>query len=271
MPTTLGLYYTIQRGGAKDDPVVVLLHGAGSSHLCWPPEIRRLRGTTVLTLDLPGHGRSGGVARHSVEAYARCITDFLAELGLYRVILVGHSLGGAIALCTYLQQPYRIAALGLVSSGACLPIDPALADLFTRPAGQNDGIQALMSRLFDPAASPALVERTRETLATGRPGVLQADWLASQRVDLRNEIFKIVVPALVVTGESDALIPPVQSRFLAARIPHARLVVVPRAGHMVMLEQAELVAGELQQLVQRTQTAWNSKTALSTLGGFQAP
>ncbi len=70
MPTAAGIYYAQFDEGRKDEPPVILIHGAGSSHLVWPAELRRLAGQRVLAVDLPGHGRSGGVAQQTIAAYA---------------------------------------------------------------------------------------------------------------------------------------------------------------------------------------------------------
>ncbi len=82
----------------QDGRVLLLIHGAGGDHLVWPKEIQRLPGTAVYNLDLPGHGRSAGAGRSSVDDYADVVQEFMELLALQDVTIVGHSMGGAIAL-----------------------------------------------------------------------------------------------------------------------------------------------------------------------------
>ncbi|TLN23779.1 alpha/beta fold hydrolase, partial [bacterium] len=95
MPIAAGIYYALVQGRAASSlhPPVILIHGAGSSHLCWPAALRRLPGCRVLALDLPGHGRSSGVGLQSLDALADRLVDFLEALGLYQAVFVGHSMG----------------------------------------------------------------------------------------------------------------------------------------------------------------------------------
>src|SRR3989304_5253214 len=97
MPFKAGFYYSLHEGGKPEQKPVILIHGAGSSHLFWPAEIRRLTGHTVLALDLPGHGHSDGVGFQSVSDYSGAITEFLAAMGIFKAAFVGHSLGGGLA------------------------------------------------------------------------------------------------------------------------------------------------------------------------------
>ena len=84
MPIAADLYYHAYQEGEKLP--VVLIHGAGGTHLFWPSEIRRLLGFRVFALDLPGHGKSSGRGLQSIAAYATSVLDWMAALtctGLY--------------------------------------------------------------------------------------------------------------------------------------------------------------------------------------------
>jgi pimeloyl-ACP methyl ester carboxylesterase len=110
-------YYAIQRHQADGAPVL-LIHGAGESHLVWPIGLRRLPGTIVYALDLPGHGKSRGTGRSTIADYADWLGSFLAALLVPAAVCIGHSMGGAIAQQLALTHPDRTAALVLVATGA---------------------------------------------------------------------------------------------------------------------------------------------------------
>ncbi|MCZ7666067.1 MAG: alpha/beta hydrolase [Chloroflexi bacterium] len=105
---------------------ILLLHGAGGSHLVWPAALRRLPDATVYALDLPGHGRSTGTGYAQISEYAAVVSQFIEALGLTDVVLVGHSMGGAVAQTLALHPPPEVAALILVGTGAKLRVAPAI-------------------------------------------------------------------------------------------------------------------------------------------------
>ena len=78
------LFYTPVRSRTRDAPTLVLIHGAGGSHLHWPPELRRLPAATVHALDLPGHGRSDGPGYDTITAYVTVLIGFLDATGTDR-------------------------------------------------------------------------------------------------------------------------------------------------------------------------------------------
>src|SRR5512135_2219935 len=99
MPTADELYYHIYEGGIEGEKSpVILIHGAGGTHLYWPSEMRRLPRYRVYALDLPGHGKSGGRGQQSIPAYAQAVLAWLEQIGIHRAVFVGHSMGAAIAL-----------------------------------------------------------------------------------------------------------------------------------------------------------------------------
>ena len=122
------IFYFHQQGDPQGQHILVFVHGAGGSHLNWPPQLRRLAGANTYALDLPGHGQSEGQGRTSISAYADFVAAFLETLGLEKVTLVGHSMGGATALDLALRYPEGLAGLVLVGSGARLRVAPAILD-----------------------------------------------------------------------------------------------------------------------------------------------
>jgi pimeloyl-ACP methyl ester carboxylesterase len=242
MPLVQGIYYTFYQGGQKDRPPVVLIHGAGSNHLCWPAELRRLSGFDVLALDLPGHGRSSGLGQHSIEAYAGQLVGFLAGLGINQAYLVGHSMGGAIALSIGLQFPTLPIALGLIASGAYLNVQPELLESLKSPGTYQDGLDWIRQHVFSPHTSATLIEYSMKQLRDLRPATLYEDWMACSRFDLHGEIERIAAPVWVAVGSDDRLIPLSSANYLISSLRHARLQVVPSAGHMLIIEKPKELA-----------------------------
>lgn len=229
------MFYTLSQG-PTDSPALVLVHGAGGSRLHWPGELRRLPGATVYTLDLPGHGRSGGQGCDTIKGYAEIVAGFLQAVGVEQVIVVGHSMGGAIAMTLALDFAGLAAGLALVGTGARLRVAPAILE------GIRDNFEGsveLITRFaWSPQASPTLTQLGQQALLETGPDVLLGDFIACDRFDVMERLGEIEIPTMVIAGSADQLTPAKYARFLVERISGASLVTIEGAGHMIMLEQA---------------------------------
>jgi len=247
MPSIANLYYHEYEGTDQENrPPVILIHGAGGNHLYWPAEVRRLSSYRVLAPDLPGHGKSEGSGLQSVSSYAQALRDWMDALEIRRAVLVGHSMGGAIALQMAAKHPERIAALVLVSTGARLRVAADLLENTRHPTTFSNAVGWILERSFGPEAPPRLVELAGSRMLETRPSVLYGDFLACDLFDISDQLTEIRQPALVLHGSEDRMTPPRLSQFLAGSLPNARLASVPGAGHMLMLERPEAVAAALQ-------------------------
>ena len=244
MPIALDLYYHVYDGGSEKPPMV-LIHGAGSSHLCWPGEIRRLAGSRVYALDLPGHGKSGGRGLQSLAAYGQAITAWLEAVNLSRAVFVGHSMGGAIALQLALDHPDQVLGLGLISSAARLPIAPELMEMASNPTTLPNAIEIMTLNACTSPTALCLVEPSSQQMAATRPSVLYGDLLTCAAFDATQRLTEVKQPTLVLCGAEDKLTPVRQSQHLASHIPGATLEIIPGASHLVMLEQPHRVAKRL--------------------------
>jgi len=237
MPDKTGpLYHTTHSG---DGPAVVLIHGAGGNHLAWPPALRRLPHVTTYAVDLPGHGRSEGAGRERIEEYAADLVRFLDTLGIERAVLVGHSMGGAIAQTVALTHPGRVDGLVLLATAARLRVAPAILEGLET---DFEGTVRLISQwAWGPGADPLWVERGREMMEACGPQVLRKDFLACDRFDIRDRVASIACPTLVLVGSEDRMTPPRFGQWLADQLPGGKFALIEGAGHMLMLERPQEV------------------------------
>ncbi|HID88588.1 MAG TPA: alpha/beta hydrolase [Anaerolineae bacterium] len=237
MPDKTGtLYHTTHSGGG---PAVVLIHGAGGSHLAWPPALRRLPSVTTYAVDLPGHGRSGGTGRERIEEYAADLVGFLDALGIEQAVLIGHSMGGAIAQTVALAHPRRVDGLVLLATAARLRVAPAILEGLETDFERT--IRLISQWAWGPGADPLWIERGREMMEACGPHVLRKDFLACDRFDIRNRVTEISCPTLVLVGSEDRMTPLRFGQWLADQLPKGKFVLVEGAGHMLMLERPQEV------------------------------
>lgn len=240
---------------AGEGPVLLLVHGIGDSSDTWRPVFSELARThTVIAPDLLGHGRSEKPrADYTVGGFANGMRDLLSVLGVGRVTVVGHSLGGGVAAQFAYQFPDRCERLVLVGSGgvgrtvspllrlAAIPGVEALMPLLGLPPVRAvSRIGAGILRIFDTAlgrdatevlavfdALPDTLAR-RAILRTLRSGV---DWRGQVITMLDRAYLADGMPTLIVWGRHDAIIPLGHGRLAQAAIPGSRLEIFDDAGH----------------------------------------
>ena len=243
MPITADIYYhEYKEGDEGQRPPVVLLHGAGGTHLYWPFEIRRLIGYHVFALDLPGHGKSTGRGQQSIAGYAAAVKDWLDALHMHRAVFIGHSLGSAVVLTLALDYPDQVIGLGILGGAPRLRVVADILENSASPTTFHNAVEKIVARSFAPKTPPRLVELAGQRMLETRPSVLHGDMLACDLFDETERVSNIQQPALVLCGAEDHMTPVRQSQFLATALGNARLVIIPDAGHMVMLEKPVEVA-----------------------------
>ena len=165
-------------------------------------------------------------------------------------VLVGASMGGMVAMEMHRQAPQRVQALGLLGTTA-RPDTPQLIALRTQAcrmfaAGRMDEVlRANVLFAFHPtlARAPGLVDRYLAMIGRAGPGqLITQNRAVMARVDSRPHLATVRCPVLVVCGEADQLTTPEHAREMAALMPHARLEMVPGAGHMLTMEQPQRVS-----------------------------
>lgn len=208
----------------------------------WPAQIRRLHGQRVFAPDLPGHGKSSGLGHHTIADYADVLVEFVKSLNLSTVVLIGHSMGGAIALEFAARLPSRVLGLVLMGSGARLRVSAELLRTASSSETFPEAIKLLTQLSFASQTDSRLKELASRRLAETRLPVLHGDLLACDAFDASGRLASISAPTLIVCGAADKMTAPIHSVYLREHIAGARLEIVADAGHMVMLEKPEVVA-----------------------------
>lgn len=249
MPTLsvngIPINYTLTGAGPY---TLCLVHGSGGSAGVW---IRQLEGLAdsarVIALDLPGHGESGGQGSREIEPYAAIVRGFIEGMKLSKVILGGHSMGGAVAQAVALTHPELLAGLVLVGTGARLRVLPKIFELLERD--YPEGVRFVISLAVSPGAPPELVESlARQTLRTPQ-AVLVGDLRACDRFDVMARTGEMRLPTLIICGSEDRLTPPKYARYFRERIARSRLALIPEAGHYVQLERPEATTAAISEFL----------------------
>ncbi len=238
-----------------EGPAVLLLHGLGCDHTTWLPVIAALaRRYTVIAPDLLGHGRSAKPrADYSVGGYANGMRDLLTVLGIDKVTVVGHSLGGGVAMQFAYQFPERTERMILVAPGGLgSEVTPAVRAI-TLP-----GFHATMAVMTLPGLRQITTRSLRLASATGISHARDLDEVASlieqfkdpkaraavrhvvsAVVDWRGQVVTMLdrayltqaMPMCVIWGSDDVVIPVRHAAVVAEIAPDAVVEVIPDAGH----------------------------------------
>jgi pimeloyl-ACP methyl ester carboxylesterase len=246
-----GIQIAFERHG-KGTPLV-LLHGYPLDHHIWDDIIPLLQDTFDLIIpDLRGFGDSTTVdTPYSMDDMATDIAGLLGHLSIQKTAIVGHSMGGYVALAFARHFPKRVNGLGLVSS-------QVLADPPDRKEGRyksaadvaENGVHGVVENMSTKFTSdPRLQAFARETMQRQKPaayiGALKA---MAERSDSTPLLSTIQYPVVVVHGDEDQLIPVVRAREVKEALPKAHFVEINGAGHIPMLEAKEETAEALKQL-----------------------
>jgi 3-oxoadipate enol-lactonase len=229
---------------------VVLLHGLGGAASIWQGQLQRLAaaGFTGVALDLPGYGGREPVARLDFEGLAADVEGAIAARGLTCPVLVGHSLGGMIAQTLLRRRPVGYAAAILVcTSPAFGSPDGALQQRFIaqrlQPLDAGGTMADLAPGLVDALIGPEADAGGRAQAIAVMRAVPADTYRAALRClvtfDERANLAHFRVPVLCLAGERDGVAPAPMMARMAAKIPNARFLLLPRSGHLPNLEAPE--------------------------------
>ncbi len=205
--------YWIGRGGLSEGRETILfIHGAGGGQYTWSYQKSFFQKQfNPIIIELPGHGESGGEGEEEIEKYADHVHAFLKALGLRKIFLVGHSMGGAISQTLALTYPEMIKGIVLVGTGARLKVFPMILEGIK--TNFKETIPQIVRFAYSRKTPPELIKRGVDDMMRCRPEVLYGDFLACDRFDFMNEVEKIGLPTLILCGDDDQLTPVKYSQF----------------------------------------------------------
>lgn len=232
---------------------LLMIHAAGSNAHSWHYQYDHLgRAQSPIALDLPGHGRSSGVeGLPSMQDYTDFCVCFLDALKIDSAVVVGRSMGGAVAMDLAARYPKRVQALVLIATAAKLEIPQEMIDTWHAVTMGRSG-QPFNNLGYSPktvASRPEVIrEGWGEQIRTD-PRVRWGDIVACSKVDLRAQLARISQPTLIIAGADDDATTPAMGEVIKDGIPGSRLEVIPDAGHNVTTEQPAAVNAAIDQFL----------------------
>ncbi len=220
-------------------PPLLLIHGAGSSHISWALQLRELSSMNrMIAIDLSGHGKSDDVEGNASldETYSLEVAALVEHLELNDFILVGHSMGGGIAMSYCLNSslpPPK--ALVLVDTSPVLELSKLALGLVKEAI--EDRLFLFKSQFFEDYTDTYKVKELEDRIRKANPGVLQRDLAACDKFNIADRVHNIQEPTLVLVGEHDDIINPKVAENLRNNLPNADLAIVRGAHHAPMIEQ----------------------------------
>ena len=240
------MHYVEQGDGAE---TVVFVHGFVSTHRWWQPTLADLpKSYHAYAIDLRAAGGSEAVdTGHTLSQYAEDIEAFAVALGLDEFTLVGHSMGGGVAMLYAINHPERLKALVLVDPLAPygMKIDQPTTDWLNSVQGQEEGQRAIVLGAFaTPPIDAYLEQLVSDAVAWGKPAYL-GTMEDMAKHDISEQLPSIDVPTLVTWGDKDGVIPFAGIVEAFTKIPDCSLEVWHGVGHSGPIEIPERFVGLL--------------------------
>ena len=224
----------------KSLPTLLFIHGAGQSLATW--RFQQVLFTNhsdfnSIFLDLPGHGRSEGDGFSSVREYKDFVLEFIQTLELSEVIIVGHSMGGGIAMLLAIENQEFLRACVLVATGAKLSV--AGQTLETVKNDYETFCEIAPQRMFAEDSPDELKQEFKKGLLITGKQVCYQDLIACNEFNIMNEVDKINVPTLIISASKDILTPLKYGEYLHQTIYGSEFRQIKGSGHFIMQEKAQ--------------------------------
>jgi pimeloyl-ACP methyl ester carboxylesterase len=230
---------------------LVCIHGSAGNHHAYDLLVDALPERDWYALNLPGRAGTDGPPLGTVAEMERFLAGFLHSEVAGDYVIVGHSVGGGVAIEHALVSPSkRLKGLVLLATGARLRVHPMILQLFDQVA-DSGALPPLPPGLFQPDADPELLAETSKYLALTPFESAATDWRAADAFDRMDDVKQVQVPALIIAGTEDRFTPPKYAEYLAANVADNEIHVIQGAGHMLFLERVPEVSEAIEEFMSR--------------------
>ena len=243
----------------KNKPLMIFIHGSGLTHMCWVLQTRSFafHGYSVLALDLPGHGLSGGKSLQSIEAMADWISEVMDAVDVKESSLVAHSQGCLVAIECAARYPNKIKTLSLMGGAGAIPMNPELLSLAEK--SDPKAVDLMMDFAHGPSGHfgghpvPGLYH-----LNTGSKLVQSKEIKDTLGVDFRacdnytngfEAAKKLNLPTLSILADQDRMCRLKDGKKLANNITNSEIFIINNCGHMMLLEEADQTLAILKKFI----------------------
>lgn len=217
---------------------LLFLHGSGCTHVVWQHQQQFFEHSIVI--DYPGH--PDGQTLTTVDALTQWLVDYIAQHQLDDVVLVGHSLGSAIAmqLAISAKAKIQLKALVLIGAGARLKVMPQLLQSLSTLVESAQPFPEYLLAANQNVAEP-LQSQINTSIINNGVSVMLTDFTICDKFDVIEQLPQIDVPTLIIVGDADQMTPIKYATFLQQHIPNAQIAIIEEGGHMVFAEQPDRV------------------------------
>ncbi|MFW9987660.1 MAG: alpha/beta fold hydrolase [Candidatus Odinarchaeota archaeon] len=239
------IFYQIKDNESKK--LLILIHGAASNSNMWEHQFYLNIDYNIVAIDLPSHNKSSKFPKLSLDLYTDVVKNFVDSLKPNKLILGGHSMGGAIIQEYYFKYPEDVSALILCATGARLRVSPIIFNSI-KPNYQvfldNLRVSSFYKKTSNKIKDASILEASQID-----PEVTNIDFKICDAFDTLDKTETIEVPCLIICGKEDKTTPLKYSKFFYEKIVNSQLYIIEEAAHSVIVEKPEEVNQALENFI----------------------
>jgi pimeloyl-ACP methyl ester carboxylesterase len=242
------IYYQIR--GNEAENVIIFIHGSGGNSNIWKHQLNNFDGnSSVVAVDLPSHDQSDNFSELSLDLYVDVIKALVESLNAKKIMLAGHSLGGAVIQSYYLKYPDKVSALILIGTGARLRVLPSTFDILKKNFQEYLNLSPMGA--FYRKTPKEITDYYIQELSKTDKEALYADLSICDKFDVMDKMNLIKIPCLIICGKDDKLTPPKYAMYFNDKIERSELILIDKAGHIVMLEKPDEVNQAIEDFIEK--------------------
>lgn len=227
----------------------MFIHGSGGNSNIWKEQLNIDIDYKLIALDLPSHLKSDEFEELNLDLYCAIVEELIKVLKLRKVILAGHSLGGAIVQNLYFKIPEKLLGLILIGTGGRLRVSSNILE--TIKYNHNKYLETLFVGAFSRFTNRKLIKEAMKEASKVSSNVTYDDFSICDKFDLLDKLHLIIVPCLIIVGTEDNLTPIKYSEFFYKKLKQSELHIITNAGHMVMIEKPNEVNTAIKNFIKK--------------------